>query len=964
MLRPGAILSLAGLPRIVRGGGGLSVGTHLDAIPDEPEAFAALLAEVRSRALSDGLLLSADGRRALFSLPLGEEVSVDDAVRSVESFAARASTAEFELILGGPLMAETTLGEQVLRDLAVLVPLMLVAIVLLLFSMLRSPGGVMIPMLETLVVLIWVFGVMGWTGAPIALVTTILPVVLMAMCITDEIHLLERLAAHWGEPTPRDRVVAALRDVGRPIVATSLTTALGFLSFLSASIAPLRDFGLFAAFGILAAMLLSFSFVPALIVLLPEWTLKPPDPGRGARVLSGFGAFAARRAGVCFGLGVLALGVTLPGLPQLRVSDSWVENFDPDANIVRAERAINESFWGSYRFDVVFEAEPDAFRDPPAAALLERFRELAVTAPHVGGVETQLTSLEEIAGGLDLPGPLSELPATSLWDLFTLAEMSEGRAGLSALISDRADATRARLYVRSPDYRRARELERHLDGALPELVSNSNVSFHYSGDLPVASAMVESIVTNQLRSIGWALATVAGVLLLLGRRLSALWAIVPVIVATTGVLGGMGLHGVELGIATSMFASLTVGVGVDFGIHFVHRFERERASGASAAAAIQATVEKAGKALFWNAATLATGFLVLTASSLKPNHGLGVLLAVATLACFAGSFLLLPLLLRGRTIRSAAAAVVLILFALPARAQEPVCDGSSDPPATELMAQIETRARGAAHIVRMHIATHYHPGGRMQEAFAEDPDPKTLWGVANGDPDETWQLFVFSGPGRMAGTSLLLQDFAAGKDGDATWFYLRAFGNFQKLGDGAERAVVPGTALTYGDARGYIASDLYRFRSVPSDVAETVRVLGCPRTAAFADALGYSAILIDVDAEQRLVRGVDYRGPGGRPLKHYQVEEVLTLGDHVYPARARLEHASDGFSNHIRSEYWRPRTAPGPDLFQPDLAQGPFLTRLRRFLHQNGLGARIDAEIAEADARIGAWEERWGRRRP
>ena len=102
-------------------------------------------------------------------------------------------------MIGGPLVAETMLGEKVLRDLAVLVPAMLVAIAALLYSMLRAVGGVMIPMIETLIVLVWTFGAMGWLGAPIALVTTILPVVLMAMCITDEIHLLERVGAEWGK---------------------------------------------------------------------------------------------------------------------------------------------------------------------------------------------------------------------------------------------------------------------------------------------------------------------------------------------------------------------------------------------------------------------------------------------------------------------------------------------------------------------------------------------------------------------------------------------------------------------------------------------------------------------------------------------------------------------------------------------------------------------------------------------
>jgi predicted RND superfamily exporter protein len=961
VLRPAGILSLAGLPRIVSGGGGLSVGTHLDAIPDDPDGFAALLGEVRARALCDGLLLSRDGRRALFSLPLSEDVSVAEAIRALEPFAASAATPEFELLLGGPLIAETTLGEKVLRDLAVLVPLMLVAIVVLLGAMLRSPAGILIPMIETLLVLIWTFGAMGWAGAPIALVTTILPVVLMAMCITDEIHLLERLVAHWGEAGMRARVLAALRDVGRPIVATSLTTALGFLSFTSTSIAPLREFGLFAAFGILVAMLLSFSFIPALIVLLPERAFASGREGRGARGLAAYGRFAARRPGVCFALAAGALAVALPGLAGLRVSDSWVENFDPDSDVVRAERAINESFWGSYRFDVVFEAEAGSFHDPPGAALMERFRALAAEAPHVGGTETYLTPLEEIAAGLGVAGPLSALAPIELWDLLTLAEMSETRAGLTPLLGERGKTARARLYVRSPDYARARELTRYLDQTLPTIAALPDVAFHYSGDLPEASALVESIVTNQLRSIGWALATVGLVLLLLARRLAALWALVPVLAATLGLLGLMGLTGTELGIATSMFASLTVGVGVDFGIHFVHRFGRERALGKGAGAATQATIEKAGKALFWNAATLAAGFLVLTASSLKPNHSLGLLLAAATLACYAGSFLLLPLLLRRSSVRAVAVAAGAALLLTPAlsEASEPVCDGSEDPDATRLMQRVERHSRTSSHILRMHVATHYHRGSQLATALGEDPEPKTLWGVVRGDPGESRQLFVFSGPGRMAGTSLLLRDFAVADKPDAMWFYLRAFGNFRQLGTDAEKTVVPGTALTYGDARGFIASDKYRFRNATGDSKAPVQVLGCPRTSEIADALGYGSILVSVDLARLLVRRVDYRGPGGRPLKQYVVVEERRLGEHVLPARIRLEHRANGFTNDIRYEHWKPKTGPDAALFRPDLAEGTFLDRLRRFLDENGLGDRIEAEIAVADARVRTWEERW-----
>ena len=124
---------------------------------------------------------------------------------------------------------------------------------------------------------------MGWAGVPIALVTTILPVVLMALCITDEIHLLERIMGRWDEPTMRARIEAAIDDVGRPIVLTSLTTSLGFLSFTGTSIAPLREFGVFAAFGIMVAMVLTFSLIPALLILLPERLFAPTGVAAGRR---------------------------------------------------------------------------------------------------------------------------------------------------------------------------------------------------------------------------------------------------------------------------------------------------------------------------------------------------------------------------------------------------------------------------------------------------------------------------------------------------------------------------------------------------------------------------------------------------------------------------------------------------------------------------------------------------------
>ena len=966
-LRPTGILSLATLPRLERGGGRVRVGTWLDSIPDDEAGFAELLRALRAHPLSDGLLLSADGRHALFVLPLSELVSVRAGVEQLERFCAAASSDDFELLLGGPLVAETTLGEKVLLDLALLVPLMLVVMVALLYAMMRSPGGVMIPMLETGIVLIWTFGAMGWAGAPIALVTTILPVVLMAMCITDEIHLLERVLAHGQAGPMRTRVEAALGDVGRPIVLTSLTTALGFLSFTSASIGPLREFGLFAAFGILSAMLLTFSVIPALIVWLPERAFVPAGRGPGEAGLRSFGNLAARRPGACFALGVGVVLLVLPGLARLRVSDSWVQNFDPGSDLVRSEQIINESFWGSYRFDVVIEAVPGYFRDPAGVGLLEDLREIAAAAPHVGGVETALVPLEEIASALDEPGPLSLLAPEKIWDVFTLAEMSESRAGLDRMLTAAGDVARVRLYVRSPDYVRALELTSHLDAVLPARVEALGVDVHYSGELPLASALVESIVRNQLRSIGWVGVTIALVLLFASRRLSALFAMVPVLAATVGLFGFMGLMGIELGIATSMFASLAVGVGVDFGIHFLHRFEQERLAGLDYTDAVRTTVEKAGRALFWNAVVLAAGFSVLMASSLKPNHTLGLLLAASTLACYAGSLLLLPFLLRGRgragRLRAIPFQSLLILFQVfaptPVEAEEIVCGNGADAEATQIMLGIEEVHRSLPRVLRMHVSTEYREGARAAAVFTGREIPaKILWGAVDGDAKSTNILYVFSGPGRMAGTSLLLLDFADPSREDAIWFYLRAFDHFERLQGAVESAVIPGTALTYEDARGFIVTGRYDFRILDTKSTTVRRIIGCPKTDEIAERLGYGALVLEVDVERQLVLQINYRGLGGGELKRYRLIDAVELEGHDFPSHVELENRVDGFDNRITYEYWSPGEALSAELFHPGTAEGTYLARMRQVLEQMGLGLRIEAEIAEADEKMRVYEER------
>lgn len=643
--------------------GRLSIRNFLDGIPDEddPEGFADLVRRIREVPLAGGVFLSRDGRTAAFYVEVAEGTDRRELIADVGRWAA-VQTARpdvpFDLRITGPVAAEAVLGEEVLRDLSRLVPVMVAVVALLLFLSLRTPGGVLVPLAQVLATLVWTLGLMGWAGVPVTLVTTILPVLLMAMSITDEIHLLERLQHRLGEepgPPSRERLrraaEASYADLARPLVLTSLTTMAGFFSFLAATLEPLRDLGLFCAIGLLLAMIFTFSMVPALMMALPPSWVERRQPagseGSDRRALALEELLARRSRAFALG-GALLLALAVPGIFLLRVQDSWVDNFDPASDVVTAERDFNRSFWGSYRFDIVLTGPPRLFWTPRGAALLERVDALARQAPHVGGVISPLQYFEEGAEAYGDPLPVSRLPADEVERIGALIEIVAMRVDLRHLLTADASGARVRLFVRDADYTRGWELRRALEARLPAALEGTGARFHLSGDLPTAMEVVGSIVGNQLRSIGWT-AVQIGVLLLIAVRNLRLSAalLAPVLAAGLLLFAFLGYAGLPLGIATSMFAALTLGAGVDFALHYSHAYTRERA-GRSHAAAVLATLRTAGRALLWNALVLAFGFTVLAFSAIKPNASLGLLLAAAMLVSYGSTVVFLPELLRRR----------------------------------------------------------------------------------------------------------------------------------------------------------------------------------------------------------------------------------------------------------------------------------------------------------------------------
>ena len=257
-----------------------------------------------------------------------------------------------------------------------------------------------LPFSVVVVSVIWALGIMAAVGVPMYFVSTMMPVILMAIGVAYGIHILGRyydeLLEH-PEASASEAVLAAMRELWLPVVFTGLTTAAGFLSFLTASMLPIRYFGVFTAVGVLAAMVFSLTFLPAVLVMLPPKVSRGlrnqmgrsgelAATGWAARTLARLGRGVARRPLLVWAPTIILMGVCFLGINRIEVDSSWIHSFHPQSPVRIADEVLREKFQGTLPTYVAIEGhEPDLLKDPVLLDKLDRMQTEIEQDPVVGG---------------------------------------------------------------------------------------------------------------------------------------------------------------------------------------------------------------------------------------------------------------------------------------------------------------------------------------------------------------------------------------------------------------------------------------------------------------------------------------------------------------------------------------------------------------------------------------------------
>lgn len=623
---------------------GIEIGRLIDEydLPKTSEELQQLKTYTLSKDLYRGRLISEDSKVTLIICQLADDVDKIKTALELKEIVQHANIKEKVYYSGMPFQM-VEISEVILNDLKFLIPLIGLLIIISLLIAFHTLRGVVLPILSVSMSTIWTLGAMSILKIPLTVISDIIPVILIAVGSAYSIHVISKFDEDLL--TDKDRLKQskkALAEVGVPVLLAAITTMAGFMAFVFGSyLSMIREFGIFSSLGILFSLTISVTFIPTMLSMLPIKSKKisPDDTIRNktsfTRLMDKIGAFVLENEKLIIVGGIIIIGISIFGIPKIQRRVDMLDYFKPGSSIRSTEEMMQSKFGGSIPIQILVKAD---IQDPVVLNEMKKMQDFLESQEDVHKPQSVADLIEEMndvmGEGKNIPNSRNKV--SNLWFLL------EGEEIMSQLVnSDKTEAV-VQATIGNVNTGMIRELVEDVDNYI-EKTDTSIIIFTQTGMPSIYQRLDDSIMRSQIQSLFIAIILVLICLFFLLRSFTGgLIGLVPIGFTLLVVFGFMGFTGIPLDIATVLVGSISIGIGIDYSIHFVNRFKNEFQKDETELAALDKTLETTGKAILINVITVTMGFLVLILAALIPLRRFGILIAITMIGSGFGAITLLP----------------------------------------------------------------------------------------------------------------------------------------------------------------------------------------------------------------------------------------------------------------------------------------------------------------------------------
>jgi uncharacterized protein len=625
----------------------IDINPLLKEFPLSDEKLLELKRRVPSNEIAPNFLVSKDRKSACIFIDYDSSIYFSDAYKEIEKVVNKVKDDDHEVFLGGSVINMHFIQEYS-GKMALLFLFAMIIIGLIHFEAFRTVQAIILPLVTALMSVVWGLGILGYFDIHMDAWNSLTPILILAVAAGHAVQILKRYYEEYDHLQDNNlAVIEAVSKVGPTMLIAGTTAVAGFLSLLIFDITTVRVFGLFTAMGILSALILEMTFIPAIRSIIPpalKLNSKHRESGYLDKALERIADQVINRPKLILGISLLVLILSAGGALKLTVNNSFKEAFEKGDKVRTDETFINDNFSGTSTMMILVEGkEADALKSPSVLKAMDSLQSELEKKPGVGKIISLTGFIKQM--NMAMHGDNESfytIPDNK--DLIAQYLFFYAPDDLDMVVDRDYKSAVIRVFAKVDHAAYANNLFSDTNKIAAKYFKKVDVELGIAGGtLASLTALNENVIKDKIQNI-WQITLIIFLVSALALRsfIGGLYTVIPSLLAIAINFGFMGITNTWLSLSTAAVSALTISIGADYAIYFIFRYCEELKKMNDHQAALRETMLTSGKAIFFVSSAIAAGFAVLLFSGLIYHKHLGGLVALSMITSSLGAVTLLP----------------------------------------------------------------------------------------------------------------------------------------------------------------------------------------------------------------------------------------------------------------------------------------------------------------------------------